>query len=280
MIQTAEKVKALIRNLAKGDSNKAQILLRNYGMERFLERISISRYKDNFILKGGMLVSSMVGLDSRATMDIDTTVRGVPLSVSEAKAFVEEITSISLDDNVRFRIKDVSTIMDEADYSGVRLSLDALMDRMRIPLKIDISTGDTITPAAVHYRYKLMFEDRYINLWAYNLETVLAEKIETVLSRTVSNTRMRDYYDIYVLQKTALPISEEILAQALLATCHKRESQNLLSHYMVILDEIEQSDTMEDSWENFKNKNSYARGIPWKEALASVRSLCEKCIIQ
>ena len=122
MIQTAEKVKALIRNLAKGDSNKAQILLRNYGMERFLERISISRYKDNFILRGGMLVSSMVGLDSRATMDIDTTVRGVPLSVSEAKAFVEEITSISLDDNVRFRIKDVSTIMDEADYSGVRAS--------------------------------------------------------------------------------------------------------------------------------------------------------------
>ena len=192
MIQTAERVKALIRNLAKGDSNKAQILLRNYGMERFLERISISRYKDNFILKGGMLVSSMVGLDSRATMDIDTTVRGVPLSVSEAKAFVEEITSISLDDNVRFRIKDVFTIMDEADYSGVRLSLDALMDRMRIPLKIDISTGDTITPAAVHYRYKLMFEDRYIDLWAYNLETDLAEKIETVFSRTVSNTRMRD----------------------------------------------------------------------------------------
>lgn len=138
-------------------------------MERFLERISISRYKDNFILKRGMLVSSMVGLDSRATMDIDTTVRGVPLSVSEAKAFVEEITSISLDDNVRFRIKDVSTIMDEADYCGVRLSLDALMDRMRIPLKIDISTGDTITPAAVHYRYKLMFEDRYIDLWAYNV---------------------------------------------------------------------------------------------------------------
>ena len=185
MIKTSTQVKALIRNMAKSDSDKAQLLIRNYGMERFLERVSLSRYKDNFILKGGMLVSSMVGLDHRATMDIDTTIRNMPLGVPEAEAIVEEIAAVPVEDNVRFEIKDVSTIMDEAEYGGVRLSMDARLDTMRIPLKIDISTGDTITPAAISYRYKLMFEDRYIDLWAYNLETVLAEKIETVLSRSL-----------------------------------------------------------------------------------------------
>ena len=247
-------------------------------MERFLERVSLSRYKDNFILKGGMLVSSIVGLNHRATMDIDSTVRNIPFSVDDAKIFVEEIAAVKVEDNTHFEIKDVSAIMDEAEYSGVRLSLDALLETMRIPLKIDISTGDTITPAAINYRYKLMFEERYVDIWAYNLETVLAEKIETVLSRSTANTRLRDFYDIHILQNVGLPIDTHILAAALRATCRKRESESILSRYSAILNELQVSEAMRNLWQNFQNRNSYVSGITWDEAMASVRNLCDICI--
>ena len=177
-----------------------------------MERVTLSKHKDNFILKGGMLVAAMVGLDNRATMDIDTSIRNLPLDMEHAKKIVEEIAAVKIDDNIRFEIKDISNIMDEAEYGGVRLSLTAFLDTMKIPLKIDISTGDAITPAEITYRYKLMFEQRYISLWAYPLETVLAEKIETVLSRGVLNTRLRDFYDLYILQQTELQINRTTLA--------------------------------------------------------------------
>lgn len=278
MIKTSRQVKALIRNMSKGDSNRAQLLIRNYGMERFLERISLSRYKDNFILKGGMLVSSMVGLDNRATMDIDTTVRNMPLSTETIEAIIQEIAVVPVEDNIWFEVKDISTIMGEAEYNGIRISLDALLDTMRIPLKIDISTGDAITPAAITYRYKLMFEERQINLWAYNLETVLAEKIETVLSRSTANTRLRDFYDIHILQKADMIIDTVTLTAALRATFHKRESENILLRYTAILNELKVNKAMRDLWKNFQKKNSYASGITWDDALASIWILCDACL--
>ena len=149
---------------------------------------------------------------------------------------------------------------------------------MRIPLKIDISTGDTITPAAISYRYKLMFEDRYIDLWAYNLETVLAEKIETVLSRSTANTRLRDFYDIHILQKADMTIDTGILTAALRATCRKRESESVLPRYSAIISELEASGAMRELWENYQKKNSYASGITWSDAIAAVRTLCDNCI--
>ena len=278
MIQTSIQLKALIRNMSKSDSSKAQLLIRNYGMERFLERVSLSKYRDNFILKGGMLVSSIVGLDQRATMDVDTTVRNMPLDVDHARVIVEEIAAIPLEDNIRFEIRDVSTIMDDAEYGGVRLSLDALLETMKIPLKIDISTGDTVTPAAIHYRYKLMFEERYIELWAYNLETVLSEKIETVLSRSTANTRLRDFYDIYILQRTGSPIDLDILSIALQATIHKRKSEMILTSYGSTLTELQTSEAMRLLWNTFQSKNSYAAGISWDDVMASISYICNICI--
>lgn len=168
--------------------------------------------------------------------------------------------------------------MDEAEYGGIRLSLEAHLDTMRIPLKIDISTGDAITPSAVDYCYKLMFEDRGIDLWAYNLETVLAEKIETILARSTANTRLRDYYDIYILQATGLPIDTGILSAALHATCRKRESEILLPRYEAILDQIANSKAMLDLWQNYQKKNSYASGIDWNTVITSIRALCGLCI--
>lgn len=277
MIKTSRQLKDKVRNMARGDSAKAQLLIRNYGMERFLERVSLSEHRDNFILKGGMLVSAMVGLENRATMDIDTSIRNMPLDTIAAKAMVEEIIAVPVDDNIRFEINDFGTIMDDAEYSGVRISLNAFLDATRIPLKIDISTGDAITPAAVNYQYKLMFEERYITLWAYNLETVLAEKIETVLSRSVLNTRLRDFYDLYVLQDTGLEIDKATLAAALTATARKRGSEQALALYERTLDEIRISPLLREQWERYQGKNNYAAGIVWDDVISDIRALCDDC---
>lgn len=277
MIKTSRQLKDKVRNMARGDSAKAQLLIRNYGMERFLERVSLSEHRDNFILKGGMLVSAMVGLENRATMDIDTSIRNMPLDTIAAKVMVEEIIAVPVDDNIRFEINDFGTIMDDAKYSGVRISLNAFLDATRIPLKIDISTGDAITPAAVNYQYKLMFEERHITLWAYNLETVLAEKIETVLSRSVLNTRLRDFYDLYVLQDTGLEIDKATLAAALTATARKRGSEQALALYERTLDEIRISPLMREQWERYQGKNNYAAGIVWDDVISDIRALCDDC---
>lgn len=278
MIKTSRQLKDLTRNLSKGNSGKAQFLLRNYAMERFLERMSVSRHKDNFILKGGVLVTAMVGLDMRMTMDIDTTIRNFSLTPEKATQIIGEIIEIPLEDNIRFQIKSVANIMDELEYGGVRLSLDTFLDTMRIPLKIDISTGDQITPAEVQFQYKLMFEDRYISVWAYNLETVLSEKLEAILVRGILNTRLRDFYDVYILQNKEMQINLQILSDAIQATCKKRGSEDALSNFQDTLDQIEHNAAMRELWKVYQKKNSYADSITWDAAVSSVRFLCDSCI--
>jgi predicted nucleotidyltransferase component of viral defense system len=279
MIKTARQLKDLIRNVAKGDSGKSQLLFRNYAMERFLERIALSKYRNNFILKGGMLVSSIVGLDMRATMDMDATILNLPLNPEHARIIVEDITAIEIGDNMAFSVKDISNIMDEADYICVRLSLEALLENMRIPFRIDISTGDSIIPKEITYSYKLMFEHRYIPILAYSLETILAEKIETVLIRTIFNTRLRDFYDIYILQNTRMDIDINILTVALTATCRNRNSEKVLTDYRYILKEIENNPTMREFWISYQRKNSYAADITWETVIKSIRALCDSCIL-
>lgn len=174
-------------------------------MERFLERVASSQYKDNFIIKGGMLVTAMVGVALRSTMDIDTSIKNQNLSAEDAKRIVDDIKDINLGDGVTFEVKEVSNIMDEMEYPGIRFIMNAVMGKLVTPMKIDISTGDVITPRAIEYKYKLLLDDRSISLWSYNLETILAEKLQTVLARGLLNTRMRDFYDI----KTLLSIYEQ-----------------------------------------------------------------------
>lgn len=278
MIKTSRQLKDLTRNLSKGNSGKTQFLLRNYAMERFLERMSLSQHKDNFILKGGVLVTAMVGLDMRMTMDIDTTIRNFSLTPENAEQIVGEIIGIPLEDNIHFQMKNNSIIMDESEYEGVRLSLDAFLDTMCIPLKIDISTGDQITPAEVNFQYKLMFEDRYISVWAYNLETVLAEKLEAILVRSTLNTRLRDFYDVYILQNRGMQIDLGILSDAIRATCKKRGSGDTLSIYQDTLDQIERSTSMRKLWKVYQMKNTYADGTTWEAVVYAARFLCDSCI--
>ena len=278
MITTARQLKDLIRNLSKKKSADAQILMRNYMMERFLERISLSEYKNQFILKGGMLVAAMVGLDARATMDLDATIKGTNVSVEDVEMIISQIISIPLDDGVSFRIKRISEIMEEADYPGVRVSMETKFDGVITPLKIDISTGDIITPREIKYNFNLMLENRTIEVWAYNLETVLAEKLETVISRNVTNTRMRDFYDIYILQKLyGEQLSKDVLWDALVATAKKRETLEQIETEDIdeVFDEIQSSSVMENLWKAYQRNYSYSADIPWHTVMKSIRTLYE-----
>ena len=278
MITTARQLKDLVCNLSKKKSADAQILMRNYMMERFLERISLSEYKNQFILKGGMLVAAMVGLDARATMDLDATIKGTNVSVEDVEMIISQIISIPLDDGVSFRIKRISEIMEEADYPGVRVSMETKFDGVITPLKIDISTGDIITPREIKYNFNLMLENRTIEVWAYNLETVLAEKLETVISRNVTNTRMRDFYDIYILQKLyGEQLSKDVLWDALVATAKKRETLEQIETEDIdeVFDEIQSSSVMENLWKAYQRNYSYSADIPWHTIMKSIRTLYE-----
>ena len=259
MIKTARQLKDLIRNLSREKSADAQILMRNYMMERFLERISLSEYRDKFILKGGMLVAAMVGLDARSTMDLDATIKGANVNVEDIENLISSIVTVPIDDGVKFQLKSISEIMDEAEYPGIRVSMSTTFDGVVTPLKIDISTGDAITPREVRYSFKLMLEDRSIDIWAYNLETVLAEKLETIITRTTTNTRMRDFYDIYILEQLhGTTLNPKILHDALLATAHKRGSEKYLNQAEEVFDEVENDSVMQKLWEAYRKKFSYA----------------------
>lgn len=272
MIHSSKQLKDLIRNLSKEVGIEAHVLIRKYMMERFLERVSSSKYNGSFILKGGMLVAAFVGVEARATMDIDTTIKGIPVTIVDMERTITEISNIDLDDNVKFRIKKVSEIMDEAEYSGIRFSMDAVLDGAVIPLKIDISTGDVITPREIAYSYKLMFEDRTIPIMTYPIETVLAEKLETVISRSVTNTRMRDFYDIHILLKSQ-NIDADILALALERTAKKRGNFNLLENAESVLKIVKSDEDMKRLWNIYQKKFKYAGEYTWDEVIHSVREL-------
>lgn len=274
MIKTARQLKDLIRNLSREKSADAQLLMRNYMMERFLERISLSEYRDKFILKGGMLVAAMVGLDARSTMDLDATVKGANVNVEDIENLISAIVSVPIDDGVKFQLKSISEIMDEAEYPGIRVSMTTTFDGVVTPLKIDISTGDAITPREVRYSFKLMLEDRSIDIWAYNLETVLAEKLETIITRTTTNTRMRDFYDIYILdQLHGNTLNRQTLHDALLATAKKRGTERHLADAVDVLNEVESSPVMQKLWESYRRKFSYAADLEWSIIMRAVRSL-------
>ena len=266
-------MKDLIRNQSKKTGIPAQVLLRKFMMERFMERVSQSAYRDNFILKGGLLVSAFVGSELRSTMDIDTTIKGLNVTADHIRQVVAEISAVQLEDNVTFQINGIAPIMDEADYQGLRLSMSAMLDESVIPMKIDISTGDAITPAEIRYEYPLMFENRSIPIMAYPIETVLAEKIETIISRSTANTRMRDFYDIYILTKTQA-VDKATLRLALAATAKKRGSIALLDSAKNTLFAISHDADMHKHWQQYAKKNPYVGSVSWEEVLSEVRQLC------
>ena len=271
IIKTSRQLKDKIANLSGNDSKKAQTLIRKYMMERFLARIARSEYKNNFILKGGMLVSALVGVESRATMDIDTTVRMLPLTKDNAIEVIAEIMKIDLDDDIFYEIKKVEDIMEEHDYSGVRFTISVTLEKLRDTIKIDISTGDEITPSAIEFSYPMMFDDERINIWSYNLETMLAEKLETVIARSTLNTRMRDFYDIHILwSEKANMINIETLRRAIINVARKRGTLELFDNMDEILDDIAESDYLRNNWRNYRKGSYYVGDLEWADVLETI----------
>ena len=273
---TPEQIKGRIKSVAKQNNADARTLMRIYMMERFLERLAQSEYRDNFIIKGGILVTAMIGVAHRSTMDIDTSMKNLNLSAEDALRVVNQVKDIDLDDGVSFEVKGVSNIMDEMEYPGIRVTMNANVGRLITPLKIDISTGDVITPRASEFNYDLLLEDRSISLWSYNLETILAEKLQTVLARGILNTRMRDFYDIRMLLDTYEDkVNKAVLKDAFAATCKKRGTDHLQEQAEEIIKIIEADEQLQVLWRAYQKKYSYAAEIDYASVISGVRKLMD-----
>lgn len=265
-MKNAMQLKAIIKNLAKEKHISAQLVMQNFMLERLLERISVSKYRQNFILKGGFLIAAMVGLDTRATMDMDATIKGLPVNEQTIREMFGEICKIELDDDVSFSFRSIGEIREGDEYTGYRVSLSANYPPMAVPLKLDITTGDRITPKEIEYRFKLLLEDRSISVLAYNLETIMAEKLETVISRGDQNTRPRDYYDIYILAKLQYSnINLDRLKEALSATTEKRGSLIVVKDYRRIMNAVKNSEVMQRQWNNYQKDFDYAIDILFED---------------
>lgn len=273
---TPEQIKGRIKSVAKQNNADARTLMRIYMMERFLERLAQSEYRDNFIIKGGILVTAMIGVAHRSTMDIDTSMKNLNLSAEDALRVVNQVKDIDLDDGVSFDVKDVSNIMDEMEYPGIRVTMNANVGKLITPLKIDISTGDVITPRAIEFNYDLLLEDRSISLWSYNLETILVEKVQTVLARGILNTRMRDFYDIRMLLDTYEDkVNKAVLEDAFAATCKKRGTDHLQEQADDIIKIIDADEQLQVLWRAYQKKYSYAAEIDYASVISGVRKLMD-----
>ena len=276
-MKNAMQLKAWIKNMAKEKNIAAQLVLQNYMLERFLERVSLSDYKNMYIIKGGFLISSMVGLSSRATMDMDATIKGYPVNEDSVRKMIKDIIAVHIDDDISFELKSVGEIREGDEYTGFRVALSANYQPMAVPLKLDITTGDKITPKEIKYEYKLMMEDRTIRVLAYNLETILAEKLETVISRGDQNTRPRDYYDIYIL--TGLQeknIDMNSLSLAIGNTAKKRATTDVIKNYKSIMETVKNSDVMIQRWNDYRKDFDYAQGIEFNDTCDAVVQIMDR----
>lgn len=273
MSSNAMSLKGRINNYAKKNNIAAQVVLQNYMFERFLDRLSRSEYQEKFIIKGGMLVAAIVGLNTRSTMDLDTTLRNLKLTEVEIRQAVQKICDIGLDDDVTFKVLSIDPIRKDDIYGGFCVRLNAIHDSIVTPLAIDISTGDVITPDAVFYEFVGIFDEAVrLHLWGYNIETVLAEKVETILSRGIFSTRPRDYYDVYILVSTQ-KFDKNLFREALYATAIHRGSNLVISEAEAIVSTISENSNLKDSWNKYQMKFPYASNISYEEVIYAIKDL-------
>ena len=280
MFTSAAQLKDYIKNKSKQTGAHANVLLQNYVMERFLIRLSLSPYRENMILKGGFLIAAMVGIGNRSTMDMDATIKGLPLNQGELKRILHEIIAIDIGDGMIFEVVGLRSIRDVSDYDDFRVSLRATMFSIRVDMKIDFTIGDAIIPREIEYQYKLMFENRSIPVMAYNIYTILAEKVESILARGVSNTRGRDYYDVYVLltiNKDTL--SKRELLHALMVKATERGNNAALDNQVRILRDIAESPDIKKIWDAYKSRYLYAKGITLSEILSLIAWIFDDSIL-
>lgn len=275
-MKTPEQLKGTIRSMAAKKNLRAQEVLQMFLFERILERMANSRFKDNFILKGGLLISSMIGITERTTMDMDTTVRGIQMEEDEIVSAVKEIVAIDVEDGIVFEYKGIEPIREEDAYNNFRVHLQAKYGKIDSPMKIDVTTGDAITPAAIQYDFPMLFEEKSIPVMAYTLETVLAEKYETIIRRNIGSTRARDYYDLHTLYRSRKSsVRPEILQAAVLHTAMKRDSVQDMQDWKEILKDIREEPAMYLLWDNYVAENKYIRELEFHIVLDTVEEVAK-----
>ena len=275
-MKTPEQFKGTIRSMAAKKNLRAQEVLQMFLFERILERMANSRFKDNFILKGGLLISSMIGITERTTMDMDTTVRGIQMEEDEIVSAVKEIVAIDVEDGIVFEYKGIEPIREEDAYNNFRVHLQAKYGKIDSPMKIDVTTGDAITPAAIQYDFPMLFEEKSIPVMAYTLETVLAEKYETIIRRNIGSTRARDYYDLHTLYRSRKSsVRPEILKAAVLHTAMKRDSVQDMQDWKEILKDIREEPAMYLLWDNYVAENKYIRELEFHIVLDTVEEVAK-----
>lgn len=272
-----ESIKGKVRNLATSKKLSSQEVLQMYFFERFLERLSKSKYKLNFVIKGGFLISSIIGIENRTTMDMDTTVKGIPLREETIKEIVEEIINANVEDGIKFEIKEISYIREDDDYENFRVSLIANIGKTKNPMKLDITTGDVITPREIEYAYPCIFNEEDIKVLAYPLETILAEKYESIIKRNITTTRMRDFYDLYILYNLKNEeIDYKILKEAIRRTSIKRDSLDIIKDYKEIIEDIGEDSYLRDLWKLYLNENKYVGNLKFDDVVDVIRIISEK----
>ena len=271
------QLKAKLKNISKKNVD-FNTLLRLYMYDRFIERLSVSKYKDNFILKGGFYLSTLFGVENRSTMDIDTAFRNANFNEETIVKMIKEIVSIEMDDNAKLSYLGITPIRDEDEYGGFRVDIQIEIDNIKEKFHIDIATGDPITPKEINYKYKPILGDRYVKLWAYNIETVLAEKIETILSRVELNGRMRDFYDIYLIYTRDWDnVNLEDFVKAIEKTFYKRE---YVGEPSIAIDLIMDSDILKERWKSYQKRYEYARNIDFDEILICLKKIINVIVLE
>lgn len=264
-------LKGKINNIAKNKNLSPQEVLQMFFFERFLERLSYSKYKSNFIIKGGLLISSIIGIDNRTTMDMDTTITGIPLKENIIKNIVSEIVSIEINDNIQFKIIDITDIREQDEYENFRIKLIAECGKIKNIMKVDITTGDIIIPEKIEYSYPCMFNDKELNIFAYPIETILSEKFETIIQRNISTTRMRDFYDLYSLYHLKKDkINFNTLSDAILSTMNKRNSSYLIEEINEIIDDIKEDNDLKELWNVYLEENPYVKNLDFLDTIKVV----------
>ena len=274
MIKNKDSLKAKVSNLSKETNIPNKYIIQNFMFESLLKRISISNYKDKFIIKGGLLLSSIFGVNLRSTMDLDTTIKGFPLTKDNLEKIIKEIIAIDVDDNIILTLVNIKDIRLEDEYSGFNVNLNAEFDGLRTNLMIDVTTGDVITYKEVEFNYKTIFDDETISIMSYNFETIIAEKFETILSRNIDNTRMKDYYDLYMFVNLKWnDIDKTLLKEAIKNTSKKRETENIIESSDKYIELIENDNSLKDLWNSYISNYKYAKDISYDDTIKAIRTI-------
>ncbi len=272
MIKNKDSLKAKVSNLSKETNIPNKYIIQNFMFEALLKRISKSNYKDKFIIKGGLLLSSIFGVNLRSTMDLDTTIKGFPLTKENLEKVINEIISIDINDNIKLTLESIKDIRLEDEYSGFNVNLNADFDGLRTNLIIDVTTGDVITYSEVEFDYKTIFDDDTISIMSYNFETIIAEKFETIISRNVDNTRMKDYYDLYMFVNLKWKaINKNILKTAIKNTSRKRKTENIIKLSNKYIELIENDSSLKELWNNYISNYEYAKDISYSDTIKSIK---------